>query len=495
MYFDVVLTKNGFYIEESKEKPKARDSALVTLKKIEQIVQQDLHYDPISSDKYAKVTQHQLVDLLKSKSSEILKGYQEKESKLNWLFRKIFSKEKEVSLIHRRITTPSLYTISSAVIPGTHNLLSFKDLKNTSELNENQMEQLALQKAQGWGYEGSDTKEASVYIKELFQEVDRLANKRIIPEECIVYEAGLFGWRKIDSEQTLKRFDTFSTSVLFNILSNEELYSPNFQKVRKIFNLKGNREVTENHTPPSDEPTIKNGIQALILSTEIGDAGVFKLLLRHGANLNLPREKQYSLLHIAAYVGHADIVEILIDKVEIDKSCQGHTALAYACGYQYSSSIPMNLCFANDFWGSNLLKKTFSIDNRQVVHHYNDKVVKLLLENGADPNMVDSSMVDSRGVVHSRGITPLHCAAEKGQATIVQLLLDYGANVNAQNYDGTTPLYCACNGGNEALNSIDSEVIALLLNRGADSIQTTQILLQYARDQQYAFREKMRELH
>ncbi|KAL8428909.1 hypothetical protein ACSSS7_006917 [Eimeria intestinalis] len=56
-------------------------------------------------------------------------------------------------------------------------------------------------------------------------------------------------------------------------------------------------------------------------------------------------------------------------------------------------------------------------------------VVKLLLEKGADPDCTDSE-----------GFTPLHCAAEANSLTCSQLLLDYGADWGAVARDGTTPL-------------------------------------------------------
>ncbi|BGP25881.1 ankyrin repeat protein [Rhodotorula toruloides] len=46
--------------------------------------------------------------------------------------------------------------------------------------------------------------------------------------------------------------------------------------------------------------------------------------------------------------------------------------------------------------------------------------------------------------VNSRGMTPLHAAALKGQAEAAQMLLDYGADINAPDLNGNTPLHYAC---------------------------------------------------
>ena len=55
-------------------------------------------------------------------------------------------------------------------------------------------------------------------------------------------------------------------------------------------------------------------------------------------------------------------------------------------------------------------------------------VVKILLEYGADMDVKDED-----------GNTFLHRAAEKGHTKVVKVLLEYGADVNAENLFGETP--------------------------------------------------------
>lgn len=81
------------------------------------------------------------------------------------------------------------------------------------------------------------------------------------------------------------------------------------------------------------------------------------------------------------------------------------------------------------------------------------KIAKFLLSQGEDPNAI------------FRGITsPLLAAIEHGNIKMVKLLLANGANVNAKDYDGFTPLDFA-----ERFYPETDEIKQLLISRGAKS--------------------------
>ncbi len=66
-------------------------------------------------------------------------------------------------------------------------------------------------------------------------------------------------------------------------------------------------------------------------------------------------------------------------------------------------------------------------------------------------------------VRNKSGATPLHTAALGGDAEVVKLLLDHGAEINARDQEsGATPLSYAASLGR-------AEVVDLLLTRGADA--------------------------
>lgn len=80
----------------------------------------------------------------------------------------------------------------------------------------------------------------------------------------------------------------------------------------------------------------------------------------------------------------------------------------------------------------------------------NAATLRALLDNGHDPN-----------VKNGAGQTPLHLAAGEGHLDCMTLLIEHGAKVNARNRDLRTPLHrAAWRGRNEA--------VRLLLAAGAD---------------------------
>ncbi|PRC90614.1 ankyrin repeat domain-containing protein [Solimicrobium silvestre] len=70
-------------------------------------------------------------------------------------------------------------------------------------------------------------------------------------------------------------------------------------------------------------------------------------------------------------------------------------------------------------------------------------IVEVLLDNGADVNALDE-----------RQFTALHFAAMKNNAEIIVVLLDKGADRNIKNDDGRKPLDCAISAGSSAAISV-----------------------------------------
>lgn len=85
------------------------------------------------------------------------------------------------------------------------------------------------------------------------------------------------------------------------------------------------------------------------------------------------------------------------------------------------------------------------------IDHKRMEIIRLLLEAGLSPDVDDGY-----------GGKPLHYATEAGYDDVVNLLLEYGANINLGTDDtGNTPLMVA-------VEESDSDMIKLLLTKGAD---------------------------
>jgi hypothetical protein len=81
------------------------------------------------------------------------------------------------------------------------------------------------------------------------------------------------------------------------------------------------------------------------------------------------------------------------------------------------------------------------------------QIADLLCRNGAHPHIQGSDMR-----------TPLHSAAYYGDLKVVQKLIEYGADISAEDVNGRTPLHLA----SEGIHLKDRHVLQLLLEHGAD---------------------------
>ena len=94
-------------------------------------------------------------------------------------------------------------------------------------------------------------------------------------------------------------------------------------------------------------------------------------------------------------------------------------------------------------------------------------ILKLLLDRGADPNMqLFFQPANARGVLYTRGVTPLIRAAVNADSEVVKLLLDKGADASVSTADRQTPIHAVLAGRAQENQAV--ELIRVLQKAGTD---------------------------
>lgn len=176
---------------------------------------------------------------------------------------------------------------------------------------------------------------------------------------------------------------------------------------------------------------------ALMFAVQWGEPGIVSELLANGALQSARTCDGETALHLAAWAGHTEILELLVAHLVAVHTPQGE-------GQRVSPALTGALD-ALDTFGRTALGMAAGRG------HY--QACKLLLNKGASAELDDE---DANKVQQ-----PLLCAAEHGHAAACALLLQHGASVDARNTNGETPLILAASHGNLASCTI-------LVEHGAD---------------------------
>ncbi|KAI9660882.1 MAG: hypothetical protein M1821_009209 [Bathelium mastoideum] len=236
--------------------------------------------------------------------------------------------------------------------------------------------------------------------------------------------------------------------------------------------------------------TNKTGMSPLTLAVALGRLNVARVLLNLKADLNAVKIKTgTTVLHYAAWSGEAEIVQILRDPgatVDLQDHI-GRTPLHYAadCGYAKVVALLLDMG-ANPNIKTNVgfspVQLAIWADSKSLTAHMDERIktIKALVSHGADlsvrsPGKERRSCLFMAVERHSRADlirvlrdarpedidvcprnkvnwTPLFEASQRGKTEIMTLLLEGGANVNAQTSKGETPLNVAVEHG--ALNAV-----------------------------------------
>lgn len=199
--------------------------------------------------------------------------------------------------------------------------------------------------------------------------------------------------------------------------------------------------------------TDRNNKTAFFSAIESGDIKKVREFIRNGIDINITDEYNWSALHRAVQFNKRDIVrELLLNKkininpilpngaiLENDGKkwyADGETPLLLASYYGYSEIVTILLNF-----GANILAKD-NVDGAMAIHIASargwTKTVLAILESYSAKNTKD--IVNT---VDNTGTTPLMWAAMNNRVSVMNLILKFGAYINAQDDDGWTALHFA----------------------------------------------------
>ena len=256
------------------------------------------------------------------------------------------------------------------------------------------------------------------------------------------------------------------------------------------------------------------------VATRCNHTEALQLLMRFGADMHLRNKLGQTALHLAAHCGYTNIIKLLIEKgLDVNEYDHYENTPFFVAVAKNSDVKTLELFMKNGadiHWSSSdgcwtllhiaahhgcinviefLIEKGLYVNTKNkhdvTALHYaalngNLKIAEILVEHGADIEVKDhnaktplsqatlkghiaimnfliSKGANLRTTTGRTGMDLMHTAAMSGNVPAAKLLvqLDAHVNINAQDDEGGTPLFCAVAQGHAAM-------IEFLLSKGAD---------------------------
>lgn len=213
------------------------------------------------------------------------------------------------------------------------------------------------------------------------------------------------------------------------------------------------------------DPNARNAFGATALMWGAGDITKVRLLLAKGANVNARSNFDRTPLLIAALHDNSHaIAKLLIDKGADVTACDKSKFCVLEAAAQGNDNATIRMVLAR---GADPKAKDRTGTDALMWAAVNGNLgmAKLLLAKGSDVNAVaiETFFTVKNGPLEIGLFTPLLSAVPSGPPELLKLLIDAGANVNARDARGMTPLMLAI-----ATDRPDPRIIRLLLEKGAD---------------------------
>ena len=228
-----------------------------------------------------------------------------------------------------------------------------------------------------------------------------------------------------------------------------------------------------------------SGLTPLLCASQGGNPDVLQLLLNCNADVHVHNNEGNTPLHFAALHEHLEVARRLLEReAEVNiRNNNGSTPLLGALStgnpdvawllLEYNANVHVHDNDGNTplqyAARSGLLEVSRKLLDRNAdvnaCNHHGS--TPLLLASEAGNNDIVQLLLDHNADVYARdgdGDTALHCAALGGSLEVSRILLKLNLEVNPRNNDGSTPLHRVSEGRRKG----NPDVVQLLLDYGAD---------------------------
>ena len=174
---------------------------------------------------------------------------------------------------------------------------------------------------------------------------------------------------------------------------------------------------------------------------------ILKLLLENSPNINITKER-FTILHTSAAKGYKEIIELLIDKVDINlKDDDGFTMLHLAVINNHSRVV--ELLLTHNANAHILAPGKMDILQIAVRKSYFETVNLLLKNNSSISGAVKELLINFANTIidEEDSWTLTHISASRGYAEIIKLLLDNNIDITVRDNAGNTPLHLSAESG------------------------------------------------